>query len=231
VSWQVPRMWDEGDVWIIGGGPSVPRQFDIPDKIIHAVVGRRALPDVYSPYMSSIHDKHVIGINVAYLLGDWIDLVFFGDSGFFLKHEEGLSKFNGLRVSCHPRVNSIDWVKYLPKDRNHTRGISTSSRMVSWNGNSGAAAISIAVHSGARRVILLGFDMKLNETQDQHWHDVYGRGLARDEKKIMKMPFHRHLRGFPEIAKDAKRMGVEILNACPDSAIDCFKKVTVKELL
>ena len=45
------------------------------------------------------------------------------------------------------------------------------------------------------------------------------------------MPFHRHLRGFPQIAKDAKQMGVEILNASPDSAIECFRKVTVKELL
>jgi len=229
--WQIPRMWDEGDVWIIGGGPSIPREFDIPDTIIKAVVSRRASPNIYTPYLAAIYDKHVIGINVAYLLGDWIDLVFFGDKGFFLAHQEGLSKFNGLRVSCHPTANDIDWVKFLPRDKEHRFGISSNSRMVSWNGNSGAAAISIAAHAGARRIILLGFDMKLNETKDQHWHDVYGRGKARDEKKIMKMPFHRHLRAFPEIAKDAKRMGIEILNASPDSKIECFRKVSVKELL
>ena len=224
-------MWEDGDVWIIGGGPSVPKQFDIPEKIIFSVVNRKALPDVYSPYLTPLHDKHVIGINVAYLLGDWIDLVFFGDGGFFLQHQEGLSKFNGLKVSCHPKANAINWVKYVAKDKDHPKGISSNPRMVSWNGNSGAAAISIAVHAGAKRVILLGFDMKLNASQDQHWHDIYGRGKARDQKKLMKMPFHRHLRGFPEIVKDAKRMGVEIINASPDSAITCFRKVTVKELL
>jgi hypothetical protein len=47
----------------------------------------------------------------------------------------------------------------------------------------------------------------------------------------MNMPFHKHLHGFPEIAKDAKRMGVTILNASPDSAIECFKKVNVKDLI
>ena len=229
--WQVPRMWEEGDVWIIGGGPSIPVQFDIPNTIIKDVVNRRSSPSIYSSYMSAIHGKHVIGVNVAYLLGDWIDLVFFGDKGFFLTHQERLSKFNGLKVSCHPTASSISWVKFLPRDKGHVRGISTNSRMVSWNGNSGAAAVSIAAHTGVKRIILLGFDMKLNEGKDQHWHDVYGRGKARDEKKEMKMPFHRHLRGFPEIAKDAKRMGIEILNASPDSAIECFRKVTVKELL
>ncbi len=73
--------------------------------------------------------------------------------------------------------------------------------------------------------------MKLNDTDNQHWHDVYKRGVTLDQRKKRKMPFHRHLRGFPQIAKDAKQMGVEILNASPDSTIECFRKVTVKELL
>ena len=229
--WQVPRIWEEGDVWIIGGGPSVPKQFDIPNKIIHSVI-RGTSPSVYSPYMSALHDKHVIGINVAYLLGDWMDIVFFGDSGFFLKHQQALSKFQGLKVSCHPKANDVDWVKFLPRDKSHAQGISTNPMRVSWNGNSGAAAISLAVHTGAARVILLGFDMKVNESDNQHWHDEYGRmKIPTDQKRRRKMPFHRHLRGFPQIARDAKKMGVEILNASPDSAIECLPKVTAKELL
>lgn len=229
--WKVPRIWEEGDVWIVGGGPSVPKQFNIPDRVVQGVVKGTSLPSVYSPYMSSLHDKHVIGINVAYLIGNWIDMVFFGDKSFFLKHQQRLSKFSGLRISCHPKANDLNWVKYLPRDRKHIRGISPDPRMVSWNGNSGAAAISLAAHAGAKRIILLGFDMKVGESEIQHWHDLYGRFANRDTKKKKRMPFYRHLRGFPEIAKDAKRMGIEMLNACPDSAIECLRKVTVKELL
>jgi len=228
--WQVPRIWEGGDVWIIGGGPSVPKQFDIPDKVIQSVI-RGTSPSVYSPYMSSIHDKHTIGINVAYLLGDWIDFVFFGDSGFLLKHQHALANFQGLKISCHPKADSLSWVKFVARDKSHAQGISSNPMRVSWNGNSGAAAISIAVHTGAKRVILLGFDMKVNEEDNQHWHDIYQRGTTMDQKRRRKMPFHRHLRGFPQIARDAKQMGVEILNASPDSAIECFQKVTVKELL
>lgn len=230
--WQVPRMWEGGDVWIIGGGPSISKQFGIPDEVVNSVLKGTSPANVYSPYMNFLHDKHVIGINVAYLLGDWIDLVFFGDIGFFLKHQQGLAKFPGLRVSCHPQMDRYDWIKYTPRDTGHPRGISDNPKLASWNNNSGAAAISIAANAGAKRIILLGFDMKLDVDKKQHWHDLYGKGsVKRDPKKPTHFPFERHLRGFAEIAKDANRRKIEIINANPDSAIKEFRKFTIKELL
>lgn len=230
MSWLVPRMWEGGDVWIIGGGPSVPRQFGIPDEIIQKVVSGVLPPSIYSSYMSKLHNKHVIGINVAYLIGNWIDVVFFGDGGFFLQHQQELAKFPGLRVSCNPKTNGLNWVKYLEQDGGHVKGISSNPRMVSWNHNSGAAAISLAAHTGAKKIILLGFDMKLNLTNNQHWHDIYKRGVIEGKRK-KGLPFDRHLRGFVEIAKDAQRMGISIINACPDSAITQFPRLSVNELL
>ena len=231
MTWQVPRIWEEGDVWIIGGGPSIPRQFDVPDKVIRDVVRGVSPPSAYSPYMTQLHNKHVIAINVAYMIGDWIDMVFFGDGGFFLKHREKVALFPGLKVSCSPKTQDVPWVKYVARNGQHPRGISPNPKMVSWNGNSGAAAVSVAANAGARRIILLGFDMKLGGRNDQHWHDLYGRGAIKEEQRLKKMPFHKHLRGFPTIAEDAKRRKIEILNASPDSAITCFQKVTVNELL
>jgi hypothetical protein len=225
-------MWEGGDVWIIGGGSSIPKQFGIPDEVVKNVMNGTSPANVYSPYMSFLHDKHVIGINVAYLLGDWVDMVFFGDIGFFLKHQQGLAKFKGLRVSCHPQMAKYSWVKYTPRDKNHPKGISENPSMASWNNNSGSAAISIAANAGAKRIILLGFDMKLSDDKKQHWHDLYGKGIInKDPKKPTHLPFERHLRGFSDIAKDAKKRGIEILNCSPDSAIREFKKYTLKELL
>ena len=232
--WQVPPIWEGGDVWIIGGGPSIPKQFGVPDEVIKSAIEGTSPASVYSPYMSYLHDKHVIGINVAYLLGDWLDMVFFGDIGFFLKHQSGLASFAGLKVSCHHSVEKYGWVKYTPRDTKHPRGISDNPKMVSWNSNSGSAAISIAANAGAKRIILLGFDMKLDGEKKQHWHDAYGRIANRDKRdprKPIHLPFDRHLRGFVEIAKDAQRRGIEIINANPDSAITQFRKFTIKELL
>jgi hypothetical protein len=225
--WQIPQIWEGGDVWILGGGPSVPKQFNIPDNVIQDVVKGLLPPSAYSPYMSYLHDKHVIGINVAYLIGDWIDMIFFGDQHFFLQHQQGLAKHPAMKVSCHASTDKFNWVKYTPREDGKARGISTNPRSVCWNGNSGAAAISVAAHAGAKRIILLGFDMTLDGNK-QHWHNLYGKGGNINYKKL---PFNRHLRGFPDIYKDAKRLGIEILNCSPNSAINEFKKVTVKELM
>lgn len=231
MSWQVPRMWEDGDVWIIGGGPSIPKQFGVPDSLIQQVIEGSSSPNIYSPYMEAIHSKHIIGINCSYMLGDWLDMVFFGDPSFFLSHQQGLAKFAGLKVACFQTGNEVSWVKYLAKDGKHSRGISENPKMVSWNFNSGAAAISVAAHTGAKRIILLGFDMKLGADKMQHWHDVYQRGKAVKEKRLKALPFDRHLRGFDQIARDAKKMGIVIINASPESAITQFPKCNVKEIL
>lgn len=234
--WRVPRMWEGGECWILGGGPSMPKQFGVPEQIIQSVVNGEKTPAAYSPYFSLIHNKHVVGINVAYLIGDWIDIVFFGDNKFFLEHRAGMARHPGLKVSCHPKMDTpkVDWVRYLARDKKHARGISDNPRMVSWNGNSGAAAISMVVNAGVKRIILLGFDMKLDEKEKQHWHTLYQKNKVRETrpgKMIKSLPFDRHLRGFPDIARDAKRRGVEIINASPDSAIKQFPKMTVREIL
>ena len=84
--------------------------------------------------------------------------------------------------------------------------------------------------------------MKMNEEGNRHWHNLYkippvvpvsevlpkrmkGRVITHNQ------PYTRHLRSFPELARSAERMGVEILNASPDSAITVFPKFSLKELL
>ncbi len=231
MTWQVPRIWEGGDVWIVGGGPSLPRQFDIPETVIKDVMEGNSPPSIYSPYLSYLHNKHVIGINAAYLIGDWMDMIFFGDSGFFLPHQTRLANYPGIKITCHPEVPKKNpWVKYLQKEGGRYYGISSNSKMVSWNSNSGAAAISIAAHTGAKRIILLGFDMTLGEDGKQHWHSLYAKPDPK-RRKIPSTPFERHLIGFGAIAADAARMGIEIINASPNSAIKELKKVTVKDLV
>jgi len=231
-AWTVPKMWEGGECWIIGGGPSIPVQFGVPSDVIEAVLAKELDPSAYSPYMERIHKKHVIGINSAFLIGDWIDMVFFGDRGWWLKNRVALAKFPGLKVACHPKPSKYrsEGIKFLGRDRNHKRGISSNPSRVSWNANSGAAAISVAANAGAKRIVLLGFDMCLGANLKQHWHGLYGTAnRATDDPK--RLPFRRHLGGFSAIAKDAKKRGIEIINVCPNSAIEQFKKISVEEFL
>lgn len=229
--WQVPRMWEDGECWIIGGGPSIPKQFGVPTQVIDRVLSGELKPEAYSSYMQPIHSKHCIGINAAYMIGSWMDIIFFGDRRFFLQHMHELAAYPGIKCTCNPKFEAsrYRWVKYLQRDRNHPRGISAHNHRVSWNNNSGAAAISVAVHAGVKRVVLLGFDMDLDKDNRQHWHSAY-RPVGK-KRNARKLPFHRHLLGFEAIARDARRMKVEIINASPTSKITQFPKVNVKDLL
>lgn len=234
--WKVPRMWEGGECWIIGGGQSAPYQFDVPENIIRQVTNNELPPSAYSPYFSPIHGKHVIGVNMAYLLGHWIDIIMFGDSGFYLKNRSGLAQFPGIKVTCNTNMgpnaskgklktdNSIKLLQQIG-----SKGISKNPQSVCWNGNTGGAAINLAIHTGVKKIILVGFDMRLINDQ-QHWHQLYGKREI-NEHRLRKLPFDRHLRCFLPIAKAAKRLGVEIINASPDSAIEEFRKLTVKQSL
>ena len=236
MNWSVPKMWEDGDVWILGGGPSVVKQFNIPDDVVQAVMANTAPLSTYSPYMSVLHDKHVIGINVAYMIGDWIDMVFFGDENWYKKNKEALAVFPGIKVSCHVKTKEVPWIKYLGKDGRKALGISDSPNMVGWNCNSGAAAISVAANAGAKRIILLGFDMCKDGSNHKHWHNAYKKpenAPVRGHRtpRVAPLPFERHLKGFPAIARDAKRRGIEIINVCPTSAITVFPKCDLKDVL
>jgi hypothetical protein len=233
MKWHVPKIWEGKTCWIIGGGPSMPRQFDVPEEVIKDVMSGKDSPSVYSAYLAPLHNEHIIGVNNAYQIGTWVDVVFFGDCDWYLTHRTRLSEFPGLKVTCCPRFENYrnskaaDGLLFLAKDSSKKFGISDDKTKVSWNANSGAAAISLAAHLGVKRIVLLGFDMRLDPNNCSHWHGAHGKVIG----KKFKTPFDRHLAGFSDIANDATRLGIEIINASPESAISVFKKMSVKELL
>jgi len=232
--WTVPQLWESAICWIIGGGTSVPQQFGVPSEIIRKVYEGRLSSSSYSKYMKPLHDKHIIGINNAYQLGTWIDILFFGDSHWYLEHRGKLAVWPGLKVCCDQKFanrprNKMEGIKFLERDTERREGITSNLSKVSWNANSGAAAISLAHHLGVRRINLLGFDMAMDAANTySHWH---GSHMPPGQKIKRTPPFKKHLKGFPAIARDAKDLGIEIYNLSPFSKIDCFPKITLEEAL
>lgn len=231
--WTVPKIWDGGECFIIGGGTSIPREFGVPETLIDAVVSGREPVSAYSPYLSVLFNKHTIGINNAYKLGDWLSVLFFGDCSYYVQRKQDLYYIRYLKVSCCDRFakpdNLCEGIKYTAKDRQKSLGISENPSTVCWNNNSGLAAISLARHLGVKRIILLGFDMCLDQKRVSHF---FGSHLG-PGRKATPPPFARHMKGIPRIAEDAQRLGLEILNCSGISAIpsNLIKKVSLKEVL
>lgn len=229
--WSAPKIWDGAQCWIIGGGHSIMRQLGVPVAKAEAICKRLLPPTALSTYFDPIKDGHIIGVNNVYQMGEWVDVLFFGDCGWHLVHQKALLKWPGLKVTCCNKfanlpLHRMEGIKYLPKNHDKIHGITTTPNKISWNANSGGSAINLAVHFGVKKILLLGFDMNADDNHT-HWHGSHHPKSA----KPPKLAFKRHLIGFPHIAEDAQRLGVEILNVNPDSAIDCFPKVELREVL
>jgi len=223
--WKIPKIWQDSRCIILGGGPSLASQFDVPAKLVSDIRANVKPISDMSEYMGSIQNEHIIAVNQSFRFGNWVDCLFFGDHGFWEKNKEDILNFNGIKTTSVEIPNIFRRrVKVIPRYPNKKVGISPSPNAIVWNRNSGAAAISLAVHFGVKQIILLGFDMNL-DAGHQHWHGLYGKN------KNPIGTFKMHLRAFPAIAEDAKKFGVEILNASPMSRIGDFRKGTLKEFL
>ena len=228
--WQVPKIWKDETCFILGGGSSLLSQFEVPEDLISEVKSKSTKLGSLRHYFSPLEAKHVIAVNMSYRLGNFVDILFFGDTSYYRRNRiQILRDFKGLKVTCMNNINYIkDGVKYLVRDKDCKQlGISEKPAAVRWGYNSGAAAINLAYHLGVKRIVLLGFDMCLGDNNNQHWHGLY----AKRNIKTIQSVFDRHKQAFPAIAKDAERLGIEILNCSPISTITEFKKVSLKDVL
>ena len=113
--------------------------------------------------------------------------------------------------------------------RGKPRGIETRRGFVSWNGNSGLSAISLACHMGAKTIILLGFDMKSDGVQSNYHNEHVEMKLQKGP--IRQQVYTRYLKKGSEIIKDAGILGIKIINATPGSAMEHFPIMTLEEAM
>lgn len=91
--------------------------------------------------------------------------------------------------------------------------------------NSGALAVSVAIAAGAARVLLLGYDASAAEDGRKHWHEDHPLGL--DNCKSMDRWGYQ----FGKLAQEAKRAGCEVLNTSRRSALTCFPRAVLEDVL
>lgn len=202
------------------------QQFGVSGEVISKVEKGRLPFSTYSEYLAPLHTKNVVGTNIAFMLGSWVSVFYFCDRTFFRVHREKILAFPNLKVTC---VSSLDR-NLLPETLNIKRlkrdyrpGLSFKPDTICWNHNSGAAAINFAILAGAKRILLLGFDMNPQDGRT-HWHNAYSSNTLRAS-------FNRFLSKYPALAADAKKNKIEILNISPNSALDCFPKMELKDVL
>lgn len=209
--WFPEEHWKGEDVFIIGGGLSLKVQkFD----------------------WSLLKNELTIGCNDAFLLGEEIcDICIFGDFDWYEYHYKNLYKFKNPRFTNHNKFfndkkNCPPWLWWMQREP-----IGFHKESLGWNKNTGALAVNLALILGAKRIYLLGFDMKLleeskkfNKHNKVNWHENI---LNDPSLKAIAAQIEGFKVAFPYL--EANFPGVEVINITDDSDLNMFPKVGVKE--
>lgn len=167
-----------------------------------------------------------IAINNSWKLAPWADMLFACDFAWW-KNANGCPEWPALKVSIDRRACEVEaWdIKYVhclrPDDRLHVaeRGV------IGWGGNSGFHALNLAVQFGCRKIILVGFDMTLQN--GEHWHGRHPEGMNNPTAGNVT----RWRRAVDNAATVTNALGIKVINSSPISALQSYPKMSLAEAL
>jgi hypothetical protein len=97
---------------------------------------------------------------------------------------------------------------------------------IHWGGNSGFQAINLAYLWGAKRIILLGFDMQVSPAGDSHWFGEHPKhqGFLNPTK------FNSWIRHLETLGRDLSDAGIDVFNATRQTALTCFPLIPIDRI-
>lgn len=200
--WSVPREWADQTAFIIAGGPSVAQQ------------------DV-----GALRGKRVIAINSSYEVAPWAEYLIFGDAPWFFRHREALKGFPGRIVTTSLSVRgSAERSVLRLKKKYPPPGLSKSPDEVVMQKTTLQAAINMAVHLGANRIVLLGADMGAAPDGRTHHHKPHPTAPKPG-------CWDEHIEQLRHTVVPLAELGIEVINTSINSRLPFWPKVPLNEVL
>lgn len=202
--WSVPRMWEGETVVIVSGGPSLD------------------LAQVHRVFIAHAEKRcRVIAVNDAVFPCWWADWLHAADAKWWHGHKDhGLANWLGIKTTGTPDAMTNRWgVRWFTNTGKE--GFDPDPSCYRTGGNGTYAAMHFAGHAGAGKVVLLGADMK----GGTHWFGDHPRGIRGTPD------FPNWIRRFATLVEPFREMGIEVVNCSPGSALECFPKARLEEVL
>lgn len=184
-------------------------------------------PSLRGADLGFLAGRHTIAINRAHEIVPSPEHVWFSDFRFWQQYHEDLLDRAG---QVHTVMDAAGRHLFYPSNfrvwKNTGKvGLDTNEGIRTGN-NGGHAALNLAYHLGATRIILLGYDLRLGPNGEGHFHEEHPWGAMKDRTLREKM-----LPLFRPIALELADRGVEVLNATPGSALVVFPKADLATVL
>lgn len=181
--------------------------------------------------------QRVIAVSDAYRLLPFADALYSCDARWWDAHN-GVPGFKGEKWSCH---GSDTYNNKIPTAEKYGlklvagesgEGFSFEPSLIHYGSNSGFQAINLALQFGCKRVVLVGFDMRIVPTKEgesaakamRHFFGDHPSGLSNCAD------YGKFIPAFKEAARKLPE-GIEIINCTPGSALTCFKMAALADAL
>jgi hypothetical protein len=212
VGWICPRTWAGETAFVLGNGPSLLR------ADLDALAGR-----------------NVIAVNAAVFLRPGLArILFFGDARWYWENRDAVQALAIPRVTlsryfvdddgarregpCHTEPN------ICTMRQKGSNGLALAPDALCWNRSSGGSAVDLAAHTGASRIVLLGFDMAF--APDGTRNAVpYTRRVS---SKVDAMNSPATWQGIMDAARARK---IEVLNATDGGDLAVVPRVRLGDVL
>lgn len=210
--WEAPRLWPGETAAILASGPSMTRQ--IADSVRH----------LRTIAVSNQGIDNVVDGEIVPAFAPWADVLYSADKRWWQENPQA-TNFAGLKVTIAPQGgHGFEHPSVKVMGNGGAKGIDLRRTHLTTGGNSGFQAVHLAMHLGATRILLCGFDMHARTGLD-HWFGPH------PWRQKFSSPYSLFIRRFAEAAPLFARAGVEVINCTPGSALNCFRCLSLEEAL
>jgi hypothetical protein len=201
----VPRLFEGETIACLATGPSLTPQ------VVEACRGR----------------VRTIAINDAHRLAPWADCLYSSDRRWWPFYQ-GVPSFTGMKYGIGSGPMKRNPFAGLPDIRvlknTGYLGLELDPGGLRNGRNSGFAALNLAVHFGAKRILLLGYNM--SHAAGPHFFGSHPQGLT--ENASLYPGFRRN---FESMVEPLRALGVEVFNCTENSSLDAFPRRALADVL
>lgn len=164
-------------------------------------------------------DTEVDGV-LQLAFAPWADVLYAADAKWWHCYKDRALAFAGLKYT----ISAIPFPEVLRLQRSHQRAFDERPTHLCGS-NSGYHALHLAVHFGAARVLLLGFDMKNGINGRRHY-------FGNHPKRLNARPaFPTWINQFAKLAPELAKRRIEVVNCSPSTALFAFRRASLTTVL
>ncbi len=199
----IPRIFEGQAVALVAGGPSL-RGFD----------------------WERLRGYPVVAINRALEVLPFAHVLWWSDSRFWRQNRAAIEAHGAIwKATCQINYHESDAVPGFVKQYRFTghSGFDPEPKNLRSGNNSAYAVLHLLAHLGAKRIVMLGVDMRHGPGGKSHFHE--GHGLLHQEATMtnLMVPF------FQTLAAPLAERGIEVINASEQSALTTWPRCSIEE--